>query len=68
MALNVGEALDKASNAHPDTEWVFLRELSRDEITQITGDHPGTQQLGTVGDPARPAPAGPACPDRRKRR
>jgi hypothetical protein len=49
-ALNAGDALAKASSAHPDTEWVFLRELSRDEIAQITHDHPGTANNGPADD------------------
>jgi hypothetical protein len=59
MALNAGEALAKASSAHPDTEWVFLRELSRDEIAQLAQDNPYTAPDGAAGNPAAcPAPAG----------
>lgn len=48
IARNAGEALAKVSSADPDIEWVFLRELSRDEIGQITRD-----QLETArNDPA----------------
>jgi hypothetical protein len=54
-ALNAGEALAKASTAHPDTRWVFLRELGRDEITQIVRDHSDAEQNDAADDPARPA-------------
>jgi hypothetical protein len=51
IALNVGEALAKASSAHPDTEWVFLRELDHDEIAQIIHDQPGRTHSGPADDP-----------------
>jgi hypothetical protein len=61
MALNGGEALARASSAHPDTRWVFLRELDREEIDQVIGHQEGTAQHGTAGGPAaRPAPPDPA--------
>jgi hypothetical protein len=37
-AANAGEALDKASSAHPETTWLFLREMDRHELAQIIRD------------------------------
>ena len=59
MAVNGGEALARASSAHPDTRWVFLRELDREEIDQVIRHQEGAEQHGTAGCPA----AGPAPPD-----
>ena len=47
MAQNAGEALAMVSTAHPDTQWVFLRELGRDEIQQISCALSG--QSGAMG-------------------
>lgn len=59
-AASAGEALAKVSSAHPDTQWVFLRELTRDEITQMA-----PSRAVTAGDPAGEGPASavpsPAC-------
>ena len=61
MARNTGEALARASSAHPDTRWVFLRELDREEIDQVIRHQEGTEQHGVAGGPAAcPAPPGPA--------
>jgi hypothetical protein len=63
-AANADEALAKASSAHPDTEWVFLRELTRDEIAQIPHARPGTADDPAAKGPAsaRPSPASTAQP------
>jgi len=50
-ARDAGEALAKASSAHPDTQWLFLREMTTDEIAQLIRDqaspaHPGTATTG----------------------
>jgi hypothetical protein len=60
-ALNAGEALAKASAAHPDIEWVFLREMTRDEIAQIANDQPGTAHNDPASDLAV-QPASTAVP------
>ncbi len=64
MAVNGGEALARASSAHPDTRWVFLRELDREEVDQVIRHQEGTEQHDTAAFPAPPgpAPAGTAQP------
>jgi len=59
IAPNAGEALAKVSSADPDVEWVFLRELSRQEIGQL--DQPCPAPAGPAGDLALHA-AGTAAP------